>query len=196
MWPGTSYGLGWMISTFETLPMIFHGGNTFGFSTDLAFLPTADVGVVVMTNAQYSNAFGEAVRSRVFELALGLPATHDDAFRKSVDGMRQSMEGLHRSLLPTYDAERAGPFEGAYANPALGNLVVEARDGGLRIAFGQFDTEVRQQTGDTDLTFFIYDPPLATIGIPFQFRENTAGEPVVVFAAPEEAYTFKRKGAE
>ncbi len=47
---------------------------------------------------------------------------------------------------------------------------------------------------NTDVTFIIYDRPLATSGISFQFSENTAGERVAVLAAPEEAYTFKRKG--
>ena len=34
-----SYGLGWMISDYHGLPLISHGGNTLGFTSELMFLP-------------------------------------------------------------------------------------------------------------------------------------------------------------
>jgi hypothetical protein len=35
----TDYGLGWLVEDYKGLTLIHHGGNTFGFTSDLAFLP-------------------------------------------------------------------------------------------------------------------------------------------------------------
>jgi CubicO group peptidase (beta-lactamase class C family) len=63
-----SYGLGWIVDEYKGLPMLQHGGNTLGFTSDLVFLPQAGIGISVLTNAQTTNAFSEAVRYRLLEL--------------------------------------------------------------------------------------------------------------------------------
>src|SRR5690606_37785627 len=66
----SSYGLGWFVDEYKGQLMIQHGGNTLGFSSDLAFLPHAGIGISVLTNAQISDAFNEAVRFRLLELVF------------------------------------------------------------------------------------------------------------------------------
>src|SRR5205807_6063990 len=44
------YGLGLVISEECGTQVIYHNGNTLGFSTDLYFLPEKDLGFVVLTN--------------------------------------------------------------------------------------------------------------------------------------------------
>ncbi|HKG26642.1 MAG TPA: serine hydrolase domain-containing protein, partial [Thermomicrobiales bacterium] len=44
----TSYGLGWLVGKYKGLKLIAHGGSTFGFTSDLAFLPDSGVGIVVL----------------------------------------------------------------------------------------------------------------------------------------------------
>ncbi|HEY5650412.1 MAG TPA: serine hydrolase domain-containing protein [Acidimicrobiia bacterium] len=47
---GISYGLGWMLSEWQGQPQIAHGGNVVGFSAQVAMLPEADLGFVMLTN--------------------------------------------------------------------------------------------------------------------------------------------------
>jgi CubicO group peptidase (beta-lactamase class C family) len=58
------YGLGWLIDRYKGVPLIHHGGNTLGFTSDAAFLPDAGLGIVVLTNARASNAFTPAAAAR------------------------------------------------------------------------------------------------------------------------------------
>lgn len=83
-----SYGLGWMVGKYKGLQLLEHGGNTFGFTSDLAFLPEAQLGVVVLANGQGTTLFNEAVRHRLFELAFDLPKEYDT----SADFARQRLE--------------------------------------------------------------------------------------------------------
>ena len=53
----TDYGLGWFAQDYRGLTLVNHGGNTFGFASDLAFLPERGPGFVVLTNGQATNAF-------------------------------------------------------------------------------------------------------------------------------------------
>jgi CubicO group peptidase (beta-lactamase class C family) len=47
-----SYGLGWIIEELDGINVISHAGNTFGFSSELAFVPGHDLGVSILTNQQ------------------------------------------------------------------------------------------------------------------------------------------------
>jgi CubicO group peptidase (beta-lactamase class C family) len=48
------YGMGWMIREWEGQPVIEHGGNTDGFSAQVAMLPESNLGFVLLTNASVS----------------------------------------------------------------------------------------------------------------------------------------------
>jgi CubicO group peptidase (beta-lactamase class C family) len=67
-----SYGMGWVLESYHGQPLVWHNGGTLGFSSDLAFLSDADVGVVILTDAAGAVAFNNSVREYVFELAFGL----------------------------------------------------------------------------------------------------------------------------
>jgi len=49
-----NYGLGWMLREWEGQPVIEHGGNTDGFSAEVAMLPDSNLGFVLLTNASAS----------------------------------------------------------------------------------------------------------------------------------------------
>jgi CubicO group peptidase (beta-lactamase class C family) len=44
------YGLGWIVTKYRDQTYISHGGGIDGFTTSVAFLPDADLGIVVLTN--------------------------------------------------------------------------------------------------------------------------------------------------
>ena len=65
-----SYGLGWMVTSYHGQPVITHAGNTLGFTSEFTFLPEADLGVIVLTNARASNLFNGNVTTKVLELVF------------------------------------------------------------------------------------------------------------------------------
>jgi len=76
---GVGYGMGWMIRDWEGQPVIEHGGNTDGFTAQVAMLPESDIGFVLLTNASVSPLPPQAI-NLVWDTLLGeVPDTDDGA---------------------------------------------------------------------------------------------------------------------
>jgi hypothetical protein len=45
-----TYTLGWTVQDFEGEKLIWHGGNTDGMSAAVGFVPSQDIGAVMLTN--------------------------------------------------------------------------------------------------------------------------------------------------
>ncbi len=114
------YGLGWIISDYKGQPVIAHGGNTIGFTSELAFLPEADIGISVITNAWGTNAFNEAVRTRLLELVFEQEFEADEGAAFAFETLRSQMAEMAAKVADTVDPDVVTPFLGDYENEALG----------------------------------------------------------------------------
>lgn len=201
-----SYGLGWFVETYKDLPLIHHGGNTLGFTSDFAFMPESGIGIVVLTNGQGTNLFNEAVRYRFLELvfeqepeyhALLEAVLEGEVEPESIDTSVSVPGGTPEVALPGADAATpssadvdAGvvePYMGEYMNEALGTIVLELVDGRVYFDAGEFRSQLRAVPEDP-LTFVAVDPPLA--GMPVELMSGDGGELQVVVGAGTVEYTF------
>jgi CubicO group peptidase (beta-lactamase class C family) len=154
------YGLGWMSGEYQGLRVISHAGGTSGFSTEIALLPEADLGIVVMANAQplapFPLAFPYAVQFRLFELLFDLPAEFDAAIA-ALPPVRPPL------ALGEVDAAAVTPHVGRYMNPELGEVTLSLRDDRLFFATGEITSELRPPVGESGdgAAFLFHDPPLS-----------------------------------
>ena len=180
----TSYGLGWMITDTKGLRKIEHAGNTFGFTSGLAFLPDKGLGVVVLTNARASNVFNEAVIRRVIDLAFGQDtaagaADFHFALKRTADALASAAE--HEST--RVDPAAVSAHLGAYRNAALGDLTLSFLDGRFVADVGEFQTDLWRYTADDgSVRYLAADPPLA--GLPLSLTEDADGAPTVTLTQP------------
>lgn len=66
------YGMGWLISCEDDdVSLIWHGGDTPNFTTDMILLPDYDMGIAVIVNSQAST-IGHSIAPGVANLLLGL----------------------------------------------------------------------------------------------------------------------------
>jgi CubicO group peptidase (beta-lactamase class C family) len=72
------YGMGWMIREWEGQTVVEHGGNVDGFSAQVAMLPEADLGFVLLTNASASPLPPQAINT-VWDTLLGEEPADRDA---------------------------------------------------------------------------------------------------------------------
>lgn len=191
----TSYGLGWFVDTYKKLPLIQHGGNTFGFTSDMAFLPGADLGVIVLTNARVSNAFNELVRTRLFDLVFDDVDAEADA--QAVEFTLSQYADLFappETLLESVDETVVEDYTGSYANDVLGEMVVELVDGRLYADVGEVRSELLPVTEEDDPDvidyYLLFDPPLS--GTPLAFEEDEDGTMTAVIGSGVVEYTFTR----
>lgn len=152
----SSYGLGWVVGEERGLAKISHDGNTLGFTSQLEFLPDADIGFGLIANAQAANGFAVAVEQRLYELLYGREQTYDELVQYEL-GVAQAaaVSGVD---LP---AGSAAAFVGTYRNDALGDVSVALDDAGVPVLdAGEFSTRIRQ-TWSTNGVVLTWDPPFA-----------------------------------
>lgn len=82
-----SYGLGLVLSEEQGFRVIYHNGNTLGFSTDLYFLPEENLGFVVLTNLHTATYLLKAIRQKLFELALGAEPKAEETVQEALKKM-------------------------------------------------------------------------------------------------------------
>jgi CubicO group peptidase (beta-lactamase class C family) len=188
-----SYGLGWIVGTYKGLPLIEHGGNTMGFTSDLAFLPDAGLGVVILTNAQVTNTFSAAVRTRLIDLVFNDVDAEADA-----EGIQFALEQFDRQTQPPenlrdrVDLDTVQRYPGTYTNAALGTAVVELEDGKLYVMVGGYRTDVlpvMEANDPNTVDYYItMQPPLT--GFALRFVEDDSGAVRLVLGQGVTEYTF------
>lgn len=187
----TSYGLGWMIEQWKGLRIITHGGNTNGFTAEVAFLPDADLGVVVLTNAQEANVVTRGIRQRLLELVYEGQSEIEGQLKTALEGAQTARAKLRAQLGPPIAPARARALLGGYRNPSLGLVTVTYANGALVADAGEFRVALQplKASPPQGPAFVVADPPF--VGRPARF-DLTGAAPRLIYGAPPEEYVFDR----
>jgi CubicO group peptidase (beta-lactamase class C family) len=191
------YGLGWMVGEYRGLRLISHAGGTTGYTSELAFLPAADVGVVILSNAfalrPFPLAFEYAVQMRLFELLFDQPADFDAEIAALAASAPPPV------ALGEIDAAAMQPHLGTYANVDLGEVTLTLRNGHLLLDAGEVSSELRP-LADDPTTLLLVDPPLSLFseayGATVTLGDDDESELVMAIPAsitgPEQRFVFDR----
>ena len=135
-------GLGFFVSDLDGRRKVEHGGAIYGFSTELSVLPDDKLGVVVVTNKDFSNG----VTSRIADAAL-----------KAMLAVRNNRPISEPELTTPVDEKAAEEIEGRYSN---GDNAFDIYDKGGDLSIlnvnGGYETRLRA-IGDSLIT----DAPFA-----------------------------------
>jgi len=185
----TSYGLGWMVGDYKQQPLVSHGGNSLGFSTEFTFLPEADLGIVVITNGQGTNFYNGAVVARLLELVFEQPSEITENLTFYLQRMAEQRAEAAEKLLDQVDAAAVTPFVGLFANDALGEIELTLEAGELFFDTGDFRTTLLPFLDDEGelYRYVMSGPPLA--GLTVQLLEEE-GAPVIVVGEGAVSYRF------
>jgi len=166
-----SYGMGWNQATYQGIPIVTHDGNLAGFASDMAFIPEANTGIVVLTNVDnFGLAFRTQVQFRFIEMLLGIDPFFDELSAGLGDYVSQLSDGY--SQLAAVDPQTVAPFLGSYD---IGGepYSVELRDGRLWVSLGEWDHIELMAVPDG--SYAAISGGIEFIGAPFQFIEADDG---------------------
>jgi len=139
-----SYGMGWFIEDYKGTQMIWHDGDVLGFKALIAFIPEANVGLVVLTNRIISTGFSYSVRYHLLELLYGLDFEEEVKYEAHWDAFIEAITKLRAQLNPLVDPNEVTPYLGNYS----GNWRVELRDGNTLWAVrGPYEWRLLKATG-------------------------------------------------
>ncbi|HEV2388054.1 MAG TPA: serine hydrolase domain-containing protein [Candidatus Acidoferrales bacterium] len=131
-----SYGLGLILSDEDGLNVMHHGGNNWGFSADVYFLPQEGLGVALLTNVRLANLFLAAARRKVFELLFDAPPRAEKMIAAASQAEKEAVAG--RLTRVKVDADSVKWLEGIlgeYRSNELGPLALQRKDGQYRAEF-------------------------------------------------------------
>jgi hypothetical protein len=186
---GRGYGRGWLVGDYGGQRLISHSGGTYGFVSQVALLPEADLGVVILTNGgPGAGPFTYAVQYRLFELLFDQPATIDQLISEYRDGFQAATAQLQGQVKPV-EPVAVTPFLGRFANPTLGEIRLRLTSGRLILDAGEVSGELQALTDESgNLVGYVFvSPPLAGPQGSVTLRNGADGQPEVVFTVQGES---------
>lgn len=135
-----AYALGLQVQDFRGRRMVWHTGGLPGMVTRVTLLPDEKTAVVVLTNQEVGPAFS-AITYTVLDQLLGAPPKDWTAAYLQVWKERQARatEAVAKAAaareVASKPALRPEGYAGRYRDPWYGDVLVEAKDGRLRIRF-------------------------------------------------------------
>lgn len=186
-----SYGLGLFVENDHGLRVLHHGGNTFGFTSDMFVLPDQGVGVVFLTNAGSANALRNAVRRRVLELLFDAKEEAKKGIEFGVARRRdvRAKELAKISVQP--DESWLKGLSGGYANAGLGRATVRIEQKAGVFDAGEWKSRFGQRKEeDGTIKAVLLDAPVAGLEL---IVGDASGAPTLTVDAGQQNYTFERR---
>jgi CubicO group peptidase (beta-lactamase class C family) len=136
-----SYASGWIYLPRSPHPLIFHGGNSPGFTSQVALVPEANVGIVVLCNLGNSTSPNNVMK-KFYELFCAEPTTAMSSLKFEIpetpmSPLPASQTSTDRNL-PVLKGTTLPPgrYCGVYSNPAYGKFSVRLESGSLVMIMG------------------------------------------------------------
>jgi CubicO group peptidase (beta-lactamase class C family) len=129
-------GLGWIYEEHKPYPLVWHNGGSFGHHSMVAFMPDADIGIVILSNS--IAGLPEILTSWFFDRYFGNPQTD-----YSNESMIASL--MLENLTNSYKPKRPQPFDpplpieryiGNYSSEIYGPISITAKQGQLLATMG------------------------------------------------------------
>jgi CubicO group peptidase (beta-lactamase class C family) len=133
----TFYALGWVVSHESSYTMIWHNGDIQGGHHFLAFVPEANVGIVILSNLSETQ-MPEAAALRFFDLIFNRP--EKDYSAEYLKKTKKRKEEKKKELEPPQNSSSALPLEnyvGKYSNDIYGTFEIATKDGKLALSLPQ-----------------------------------------------------------
>jgi CubicO group peptidase (beta-lactamase class C family) len=140
-----SYGLGLMVGEDHGARLIQHGGNTLGFSSDMFFLPEANVGVVLLTNVQGDGPFRNAVRRKFLEILFDGRDEARNQLDFALKNRREQLEKGMTDIRVKPDLEWLKTLTGTWHNEDLGRVTLRVEGSGAVFDAGEWRSSVGEK---------------------------------------------------
>jgi hypothetical protein len=165
--------MGLITDTKYGVTVIHHGGGTCGFISDIVILPDAQVGAVILTNAEVFQ-FRSLFMQRLLELVYDGESKADDDLNKAIQDLAMQRAKMQAGLtLPEATAKLASD----YLNDELGHIHVDRDGGKVTFRFPLWSTEMATRINpDGTVAFVTIDPGVAGL----EFTASTSdGKPAL-----------------
>lgn len=185
-----TYGMGLMVDTEYEVPVVHHGGDMIGFHSDMIWIPSANVGAVILTNADPGWILRGQFRRRLLEVLYdGKP---EAAAQVTAGGKTFFDEIAAERKLMTIPADPAESAKLAthYSNAALGDVAVSRSGNATIFDFGEWKSEVASKKNPDGTISFL---TIAPGGSGFELVVGSGPKKTLVIRDAQHEYVFDAK---
>jgi len=176
----STYGYGWMMSSYRGHYRVNHGGNIDGFSANVAFYPSDSLGIVVLAN-QNGSAIPGLVRNTIADLLLNTEKTDWVERFKERNKKNEEEENIKEEEETTLikSSHSVFDFAGDYFHPGYGKFNITVDNDSLYANFKLMKFYLKNTSHDVFEPFEVTDEGIDTSesgALRFNFSSNDAGE--------------------
>lgn len=183
------YGMGLQVDSDYGVDVVHHGGSLGGYKTDIMLIPAADIGAVILTNADNGQALLRPFMRRLLELLYdGKPEAAADVSATAARYHAETLKEAERVSV-TPDAAAVKALARSYANADLGTIKVTPRGSGVRFDFRNFGVAMGTRKNDDDTTSFVVVDP-AVLFFPLVVGKDQAGLRTLVARDSQHEFVF------
>ena len=155
------YGMGLTTDSTWGVTVVHHGGSLGGYKSDWIAIPEAQIGAVLLTNADLGQLMLRPFMRRVLEILYdGKPEAADDVAAQAARIKAEIAEQRTHLVIPAAPEIAAG-LAAHYTNPELGFIAVKHDKDGVVFDFGSWNSHVAtRKNDDGTISMFTIDPSL------------------------------------
>lgn len=158
-----AYGMGLKIDRSMGTPLLQHGGFSFGFVSNILWLPEHNVGAVILTNGDLAGAsVRNLFRRRWLELLFDGNAEAVTNLPIEATRLRDDIAAERKRLTVPADPRIVSKLAARYRNAELGDIKVSRAGATTWFDFGGWKSEVASRASDDGTTSLVTIAPGAS----------------------------------
>ncbi|HRI64377.1 MAG TPA: serine hydrolase domain-containing protein [Polyangium sp.] len=185
------YGMGLMVDKTWGVTVVHHGGDIFGFHSDMLWLPEHGVGAVILTNGDPGWEIRSSFQRKLLEVLFdGEQMADKDVLARGKAFVDQI--AVERKLLTVpADAAESAKLAPHYRNDALGEINVSHKGAVTMFDVGEWKSEVAtRKNNDGTISFVTTSPGVAGA---FEFLVGSGPKRTLTTRDGQHEYVFQEQ---
>jgi hypothetical protein len=188
----TTYGMGLQVDTTYGTPVVYHGGATFGYLSDMIWLPGHDVGAVILTNSDSGGMLLWPFQRKLLEVLFDGWPEADALVAARSKSQVERLAADRKSLTVPADPVESAKLAKHYSNDALGDVTVSHTEAATTFDFDEWQSEVASRKNqDGTVSFLLISPGVAAFGL--EFVVGSGPGRTLVMRDSQHEYIFKEQ---
>jgi CubicO group peptidase (beta-lactamase class C family) len=143
-----TYGMGLMVNKRWGVPVVHHGGDMLGYHSDMFWIPDAQIGGVILTNADPGVMLRGPFMRRVLEVLYdGEPEAQEDVMT-AIKRHKEAIAVERKRLVVPADESAVGKLATRYHEKSLGEIAVSKSGKDTTFDFGEWKSVMASRKND------------------------------------------------
>ena len=161
-----TYGMGLMVNSRWGVPIVHHGGDMIGYHSDMFWIPDAEVGGVILTNADAGVILRGPFVRKVLEVLYDGEHEADEDVMTSIKQHKEALAVERKRLVVPADTAVVAKLAAKYHEKTLGDIAVTKKDKETVFDFGEWHSAMASRKND-DGTVSLFTIEPGAIGFEF-----------------------------